>query len=130
MQDSFYLVTLENSRYDVVVIQGQPRFARSHWDSNDIPWSRLEKWEGKWEEAAPFRTPEVPRVIVQISGGNFQGARSSVPVDLGVLDYDNKKAAEAGMDNPDSNAAKSCKDEAEYHAGLEREWESLPCWVG
>jgi hypothetical protein len=59
--------------------------------------------------------PWVPRVIIRIEGGNFQGASSNMYVDLSVLDIDNKKASEAIRD----------RESVAYYRYLEKEVETL-----
>lgn len=54
------------------------------------------------------------RVIVTISGGNYQGAVATGPVDLSILDYDNWEACDEGQE-----------DEAKRYAELETEVERL-----
>jgi hypothetical protein len=57
----------------------------------------------------------MPRVIVRIEGGNFQGASANMFVDLSILDIDNMDACD-----PVRN-----KRDLEYYWGLEREVETL-----
>jgi hypothetical protein len=63
--------------------------------------------------------PWVPRVIIRIEGGNFQGASSNMYVDLSVLDIDNKEAAEANRKDA------SCRESLAYYRYLEKEVETL-----
>jgi hypothetical protein len=57
----------------------------------------------------------IPRVIIRIEGGNFQGASANTFVDLSVLDIDNKNACD-----PVNN-----KNDLDYYQKLEQEVESL-----
>ncbi len=59
-----------------------------------------------------------PRVIVEISGGNYQRHRSSVPVDLNIMDHDNKRAC--SPDDPDT------AEEYQHYVELEKELSLLP----
>jgi hypothetical protein len=63
--------------------------------------------------------PWVPRVIIRIEGGNFQGASSNMYVDLSVLDIDNKEACEANRKD------ERCKESLAYYRYLEKELETL-----
>jgi hypothetical protein len=63
--------------------------------------------------------PWVPRVIVRIEGGNFQGASSNMYVDLSILDIDNKKASEANRKDD------GCKESLAYYRYLENELKTL-----
>ena len=56
---------------------------------------------------------DLPRVIVEVSGGVVQAIYSSEPINVSVLDRDNWAAEE--------NQA-----ERDYFAALERECETLP----
>lgn len=57
----------------------------------------------------------MPRVIVRIEGGNFQGASGNTFVDLSILDIDNLKACEDAHN----------KRGLDYYRRLEREVETL-----
>jgi hypothetical protein len=57
----------------------------------------------------------VPRVIIRIEGGNFQGASANTYVYLSVLDIDNKNACDP-VDN---------KDDLAYYRSLEKEVKKL-----
>ncbi len=63
--------------------------------------------------------PWVPRVIIRIEGGNFQGASSNMYVHLSNLDIDNKKAAEANRKDA------RCKESLAYYRYLENEVKTL-----
>ena len=63
--------------------------------------------------------PWVPRVIIRIEGGNFQGASSNMYVDLSILDIDNKKASEANRKDD------GCKESLAYYRYLENELKTL-----
>jgi hypothetical protein len=69
-----------------------------------------DKQEGETTLAIPM-----PRVIVRIEGGNFQGASGNMFVDLSILDIDNMEACD-----PVRN-----KWELDYYRRLEREVTSL-----
>ena len=69
-----------------------------------------DKQEGKTTEVAAM-----PRVIVRIEGGNFQGASANMFVDLSILDIDNMDACD-----PVRNEW-----ELDYYRRLEREVETL-----
>jgi hypothetical protein len=56
---------------------------------------------------------DLPRVIVEVSGGVVQAIYSSDPINVSVLDHDNWEAEEDQADR-------------DYFAALERERESLP----
>jgi hypothetical protein len=57
----------------------------------------------------------IPRVIIRIQGGNFQGASANTFVDLSILDIDNMNACD-----PVGN-----KNELDYYLELEQEVETL-----
>ena len=63
--------------------------------------------------------PWVPRVIIRIEGGNFQGASSNMYVHLSNLDIDNKKACEANRKDD------GCKESLAYYRHLENELKTL-----
>lgn len=60
-------------------------------------------------------TSHLPRIIVRIEGGNFQGASANTFVDLSILDIDNKKACQSSGD----------KEGLAYYRYLERELRTL-----
>ncbi len=63
--------------------------------------------------------PWVPRVIIRIEGGNFQGASSNMYVHLSNLDIDNKNAAEANRKD------EGCRESLAYYRYLENELKTL-----
>jgi hypothetical protein len=77
---------------------------------NAVDRMMTDKQEGEAIEAAAM-----PRVIVCIEGGNFQGASANMFVDLSILDIDNMEACD-----PVRN-----KRDLDYYRKLEREVETL-----
>ena len=67
------------------------------------------------QEGEPIEAAVMPRVIVRIEGGNFQGASANMFVDLSILDIDNMEACD-----PVRN-----KRDLDYYRKLEREVETL-----
>ena len=87
-----------------------PLHKRLHKIVNAVDGKITDNQEGETTEAAAM-----PRVIVRIEGGNFQGASGNMFVDLSILDIDNMEACD-----PVRN-----KRELDYYRKLEREVETL-----
>jgi hypothetical protein len=67
------------------------------------------------QDGEPIEAAAMPRVVVRIQGGNFQGASANMFVDLSILDIDNMEACDPVLNEWELN----------YYRGLEQEVEEL-----
>lgn len=71
--------------------------------------------DDEWTRLRNVLLEDMPvRIIITIQGGNYQGAATTGPIGLDVLDYDNWRACDEDH-----------QEDAEYYADLEAEVEKL-----
>jgi len=92
-------------------VQGRAVSYRTIWKSI---YAKDEKFKNQQEDNI-VQEEIIPRVIIRIEGGNFQGASANTFVYLSVLDIDNKNACD-----PINN-----KEDLDYYQSLEKEVETL-----